>query len=118
MEREEDRLTCDRCPFDRRCTDSLPGRAAFPDIDPGTTWECHTCPRHHVMTHPLPLDDPFAWACRLENGIMPLSGGWLDQPNVYTETMAIVEVLIAESKRRWRLKQEEKAKHIMDAPKV
>ena len=115
MEREEDRLLCSRCPFGGRCDEPPPGGAAFPDLDGRPDLAVAVCPRRHVQTRPLPLDDPFAWAARLEHGVMPEAGGWLDQPNLYVETMELTARLVAESRQRWRRRSEEQAESLRRA---
>ncbi len=71
------------------------------------------CPRKHLQRHPLPLGDPFGWYFRYKKGVLPLQGGWFDQPNVYVETMDLLSMLVADTQTRQRFslhKEMEKAK--------
>jgi len=109
VEREEERLVCSRCPFGGRC-ETVPGRVAFEDEEGKPELVLESCPRRHVLNSELPLCDPFAWRNRLEQGVLPEPGGWLDQPNLYVETMELLSRLIAQSRLRWKAKAEEKSR--------
>ncbi len=111
MEREDERLDCSACPFGGRCNDPAIGPAQFDDLD-GTPLAVTGCPRYVLQIGTLPLGDPFAWAARIERGILPEPGGWLDQPNLFTETMAVIERLMAETRRRHKRRQDEAAAHL------
>ena len=106
MEKEEERLLCSHCPFDRQCEGIKSVKPVFIGLEDGEEISLDCCPRHYLKQGLPVLGDPFFWFQKLESGILPLAGGYLDQSNIFVETMTIINILVGASKREWRIRQE------------
>ena len=94
VERNRDSFNCDKCNLGRHCDDSNP--ASYPILAVKTKDKKHTLLESNVCF--LPMCDDFTREIlelfpHYKNGILPLTGGLYEQPDIYNKAMTLADLL-------------------------
>lgn len=90
-----DKFNCQACPWNRHCDDSNP--APFPMFaieDIGL--ESHTCLLPMVTDESRQMMRLYS---HYKNGALPFAGGILDQPEAFSDAMAVIDSKVEKLKR-------------------